>query len=117
MINNKETSPEFLAIRNRFIESLPERINQLQKAKLDWQADNYSLQAHATFETMFHVSHQLTGTAGSVGFPVLSNMAREFNLKIRKLQEENQIKLEDDLAKILLKDLEELTIAVESCCQ
>ncbi len=115
MINNEEVSPELLAIRNRFVESLPERVTRLHEAKLHLEADKNSFQVRAAIETMFDVTHQLTGTAGSVGFVTLSNIAREINLSLRRVREEDQNKLEDDFSQELFNDLEKLNTAVEDC--
>ena len=115
MSDNEDLSPELLLIRDRFIESLPEKVAQLKKAKLEWEADDFSLQSHTAIETMFHVTHQLTGTAGSVGFTALSNMARDINHILRRVQETDQTKLEEELTDSLSSDLENLTKAVENC--
>ena len=99
-MNPESFSVELLAIRERFVESLPDRLLLLEEAmsSLTWSTTNKPGEA---FETLYNLTHQLVGTAGSVGFPALSDFAKSLNLLLLEMKgRENQVVTDQTLTEI-----------------
>ncbi|MBX2869180.1 MAG: Hpt domain-containing protein [Acidiferrobacterales bacterium] len=99
-MDHQNFSDELLEIRHRFLRSLPERVRLLETAMSDltWST---SPKPEENFETLYSLTHQLVGTAGSVGFPALSETAKSLNLVLREIRTMNhQLITDDNLAEI-----------------
>ncbi len=100
-MDHKNFSGELLEIRHRFLESLPGRVKLLEGAMSDltWST---TPQPEEAFDILYNLTHQLVGTAGSVGFPELSETARNLNTLLREIRTmDNQVITDKNLEEIV----------------
>ncbi len=62
------------ALRENFVNQLPERLQTLEKTWLDFQQQDQNPEALKEIRTM---AHRLAGSGGTFGFPALSDRSRE----------------------------------------
>ena len=62
-MDDSQHSPEFLALRKRYLGSFPDKIAALRTARAAEDCD-----------TVINLLHQLAGSSGSYGFPELSRL-------------------------------------------
>jgi histidine phosphotransfer protein HptB len=82
-----DSDPELVELIERFVQKMPDRINDLEE-----QARNHN------WEQLARTAHQLKGTAGSYGFGILTPYTDRFELAAKHGRDEKIILLAlDDL--------------------
>ena len=68
---------KFEKIRKRYVDSLPERLEELESAFNTADASAETSQANGGLRELVQLSHKLAGSGASFGFPLISEAARD----------------------------------------